>query len=76
MEARQRLIDTLGNLTLLTESLNPSISNGPWSAKQPKIAESLLAMNRSIAKKDWSEDEIEMRAVTLTKMVNEIWPNE
>jgi uncharacterized protein with ParB-like and HNH nuclease domain len=51
METRQRWIDTIGNLTLLTESLNPSISNGPWSKKQEKINESLLAMNRSIAKK-------------------------
>jgi hypothetical protein len=29
---RRRLLHTIGNLTLLSEKLNPSVSNGPWAA--------------------------------------------
>lgn len=34
MDTRQQWIDTMGNLMLLTEALNPSLSNGPWAAKR------------------------------------------
>jgi hypothetical protein len=74
MDTRQRWIDTMGNLTLLTEALNPSISNGPWTAKREKIGKSLLAMNRDIAQESaWSEAEIEKRAGTLAAVANRLW---
>lgn len=74
MDTRQRWIDTMGNLTLLTEALNPSVSNGPWAAKREKIGKSLLAMNREIAGKDiWSEVEIEARASKLAGVANSRW---
>ena len=74
MDTRQRWIDTMGNLTLLTEALNPSISNGPWTAKREKIGKSLLAMNRDIAAETvWSETEIEKRAGTLAGVANRLW---
>ena len=74
MDTRQRYIDTMGNLTLLTEALNPSLSNGPWAAKREKIAKSLLAINRTIAEKTtWSETEIEARSTALTAIANRIW---
>jgi hypothetical protein len=74
METRQRSIDTMGNLTLLTESLNPSLSNAGWSTKRAKIGESLLAINRGIAKKDvWSETEIEQRAAEIANVANKVW---
>lgn len=34
---REVLIHTIGNLTLLTQSLNSGISNGPWSDKRKAI---------------------------------------
>ncbi len=74
MDTRQRLIDTLGNLTLLTDALNPSIGNGPWPEKKEKIGGSLLAINREIAAElSWSEDEIELRAASLAAVANRIW---
>ncbi len=74
MDARQRLIDTMGNLTLVTGSLNPSISNGSWPEKREKIGKSLLALNRDIAGKDsWSEEEIELRAASLAAVANKLW---
>ena len=74
MDTRQRWINTMGNLTLLTEALNPSISNGPWEAKREKIGKSLLAMNRNIAAElIWSEAEIGRRAETLATVANRLW---
>ncbi len=74
MDTRQRWVDTMGNLTLLTESLNPSLSNAAWSTKRAKIGESLLAINRDIAKREtWSEVEIEQRASNLAKVANNVW---
>ena len=74
MEARQRSIKTLGNLTLLTEALNPSIGNGAWTAKRNKLGKSLLALNRSIAEVDeWDEAAIESRAASLAAVANRVW---
>jgi hypothetical protein len=74
MDVRQRWIDTMGNLTLLTEAMNPSLSNGSWAAKREKISKSLLAMNRDIADKSvWSETEIEARASKLADLANSPW---
>ncbi|MFO1082255.1 MAG: DUF1524 domain-containing protein [Reyranellaceae bacterium] len=75
MDERQRHIDTLGNLTLLTEALNPSLKNAAWAVKRKKIANSLLAINRDLASKEtWSETTITERANLLAKKVNGIWP--
>jgi hypothetical protein len=36
-ERRESLLHTVGNLTLLTQELNPSVSNGPWDRKLESI---------------------------------------
>ena len=41
MELRQQGVNTLGNLTLVTEALNPSLSNGPWEQKRAPAREVL-----------------------------------
>ncbi len=75
MEARQVAKQTLGNLTLLTSSLNPSLGNGPWSDKRESLRKSLLALNRDAAEHDvWDEASIERRSLNLAKLVNKIWP--
>lgn len=74
MDARQRWIDTLGNLTLVTDALNPSISNGSWVSKREGIKKLLLAINRDIAQQEsWSEGEIEHRTAKLAEVANKIW---
>lgn len=76
MDARQRRINTMGNLTLLTESLNPHLSNAGWPVKRVKIGESLLAINRDVAKmENWTESEIEKRASDLARIANKRWPD-
>jgi len=35
VRARQSAINVLGNLTLITQALNSTVSNGPFSVKMP-----------------------------------------
>jgi len=75
MEVREAAKHTLGNLTMLTYSLNPALGNSGWLYKKGLIAKSLLVINRSIAEHDdWNEDTIEARGVKLASTINEIWP--
>tara|TARA_Y100001933_G_scaffold212767_3_gene218047 strand:+ start:28863 stop:30731 length:1869 start_codon:yes stop_codon:yes gene_type:complete len=77
MDFRQKNINTLGNLTIVTESLNPSLSNGPWSIKRERLAKSLLALNREVAGLDfWNEEAIQARAKDLGTYVNTIWASD
>src|SRR5712664_1417186 len=38
-KCRERLIHTVGNLTLLTQELNSAVSNGPFEAKAAQIVQ-------------------------------------
>ena len=43
---RERVIHTIGNLTLLNSRLNAALSNGPWDSKREGLAEhSVLFLN-------------------------------
>ena len=73
--ARDAAVDKLGNLTLLTSSLNSVISNGPFSVKMPAIrAHSSLALNRELDAVDkWDETQIAERGASLFNLAREIW---
>jgi hypothetical protein len=73
---RDRLIHTLGNLTLLTKKLNPAVSNGPWEQKHQKILDhSVLQLNEGLrGKTSWDERQIEDRGRDLFALALEIWP--
>lgn len=73
--ARNAVVDKLGNLTLLTQKLNSSVSNGPYSVKMPAIrAHSSLALNRDLnAWGSWDEATIRERAEVLFKVARRIW---
>jgi uncharacterized protein with ParB-like and HNH nuclease domain len=75
-EERDRIIHTIGNLTLVTRKLNPSVSNGPWELKRKEIAaHSALAMNRHFyGKVEWNESSIDERTSELFKLALQIWP--
>lgn len=77
LEMRRRrsdCIDTFGNLTIITNSLNPSISNSAWVNKREALGRSLLAINREIAKRDtWNEQSISARSSELADRVNRVW---
>jgi hypothetical protein len=78
--ARERLIHTLGNLTLLTGPLNSKISKGPWSGEGGKAKglwdHDVLFLNKHIrdqAGTDWTEDAIQVRTQRLAQAIAEIW---
>jgi len=76
LERRYRLTQSLGNLTLLTQTLNSSVSNGPYFEKRPAIAEqSLLALNSYFqTQKSWGESAIVERGEVLATKAIAVWP--
>lgn len=74
---RQAAKHTLGNLTLLTRELNPSVGNSGWDIKRGSdgIGDSLLLINRDVIhSKVWNENEIIGRAQTIAEAIERIWP--
>ena len=74
---RENLIHTIGNLTLLTQTLNSFVSNGPFNKKRPEIAEqSLLKMNNyfQTCGDKWTEGNILKRGKALFNTAKTIWP--
>ncbi len=73
---RNQLLHTIGNLTLLTSSLNPLVSNGPFDRKKEAILEhSALNLNRVVFghEDNWDEDRILARGKELFKVAQKIW---
>jgi hypothetical protein len=72
---RQEHIDELGNLTLLTHSLNSKVSHGPFSVKMPAVrAHASLALNRELNNYDhWDEETIKHRGLALFEVAQNIW---
>jgi hypothetical protein len=77
IDNRNAIVQTIGNLTMLTEALNPSVSNGPWKNKIKAILEhSALNLNRRLAEvSDWNEDSIRLRSMTLFDVAKQVWPH-
>ncbi len=74
---RERLIHTVGNLTLATKRLNSTLSNAPWNEKRGTINKySILRLKESITSEDvWNEDAIKERSRYLAKVAAEVWPH-
>ena len=77
-EHRNRRIDFIGNLTLITRKLNSSTGNKPWPEKKQELAKhSVLILNRRLlakASNAWDEQAIAMRSQELARTVLEVWP--
>jgi hypothetical protein len=78
---RDRIIHSLGNLTLLTGKLNSKVSNGPWLGTEGKQhgleAHDVLFLNRALVKKSveqWTDDAIRLRTRELAAVITQIWP--
>jgi len=78
---RQDHVHVLGNLTLLTASLNSAISNGPWLGESGKLSQldkhDVILMNRPIrqdAQEGWNEHLIDARTDKLIDAILETWP--
>lgn len=80
-EGRDRLLHTIGNLTLLTGRLNSKVSNSSWKGDAgKKVAlhgHDTLFLNRTLldqAAEEWDEKGIRARTQYLTNLVLQIWP--
>ena len=81
--ARDRLIDSIGNLTLVSKDLNSRLGRAPWTRKSELYLQDKekLALNRDLLRPDrsrtpsvWDEEQIQKRSERLAKRVIEIWP--
>jgi hypothetical protein len=72
---REQLVNAIGNLTLVTSSLNPSLGNENFAEKKVQLASSLLVLNREIAAHAaWEETVIRERGAELATLATKIWP--
>lgn len=76
---RNMLVNTLGNLTLITGSLNPALSNSSWSMKRPELLKfTKLNLNQYFHSPEsnlWDEAAIRSRSEHLFSHVVRIWPD-
>ncbi len=77
-EIRAEHVHRLGNLTLLTRSLNSKVSNGPWSAKRAALQDhdTLLLNSRLLSTVDntWDEAGIDERTDAMIDVLLATWP--
>lgn len=75
-EERNKHVHVIGNLTLITGNLNPSLSNSGWMIKQPELIKfSELNLNRYFHDKNdqWNENEIDERSEKLYELAKKVW---
>jgi Protein of unknown function DUF262/Protein of unknown function (DUF1524) len=77
---RDAIVNTLGNLTLLTISLNSKISNGAWlgpNGKRDALQDhDVLMLNRRLidqATSQWSDELIRKRTERLIDVITKVW---
>lgn len=75
VRSRNTAVNVIGNLTLMTQALNSTISNGAFSVKMPAIkANTALALNRDLDAFDaWDETTIEERGSALFEVAKQVW---
>lgn len=87
---RDQLIHTLGNLTLVNNRLNPSLSNRPWTDQEAQargvgdtgkrselLKHSTLKICADLVVKhpdEWAEETIQARTAELVHRILTIWP--
>ncbi len=70
------MIQTIGNLTLLTQQLNSTESNGPWKLKKGALLKySKLLMNSHVQDEEvWDEKAIMKRGMLIAEKAKLLWP--
>ena len=73
---RNTLIHSIGNLTLVTQKLNSSMSNSPWACKRDELRKHgvLLLHNKLLPHPSWDETTIRSRSRQMAKLVLKRWP--
>ena len=77
-EERDRIVHSLGNLTLLTSKLNSKVSNSAWESKRTGLEKhDVLKMNSLLlaaADDSWADEKIRVRTQEMTEAILTIWP--
>lgn len=74
IRARNKIIHTLGNLTLCNKYLNPAASNGSFDFKRVEYAHSVLRCNRYFDQlTNWNEEAVIDRGKVLGQLICQIW---
>ena len=77
-ESRNQAVKEIGNLTLVTSKLNPSLSNAPWTEKWETLEKhTAFRLNWELLKDApdvWDEAAIHERSRQLCDYIKEIWP--
>ena len=82
-DRRNWSIDTIGNLTLLTQPLNGKLSNASWKKKRDGsdgmdgLRKSTLQINNDLVNSGdiWNEETITARARRLAEVAAKVWPH-
>jgi hypothetical protein len=73
---RETYVHRIGNLTLLTKSLNPAISNSAWDTKRAEISKwgKLNLSLEVVQNTHWDEGKIDNRSKALVDFAKDVWP--
>jgi hypothetical protein len=75
---RDAHVHRLGNLSLVTKRLNPSVGNSAWEKKRAALnAHSILHLNRDLVRDHvdyWNEELIDRRGAELAELIVKHWP--
>ena len=77
MQRRERLVHSIGNLTLVTSRLNSKMRNGPWREKKKMLSNhGMMYLNSGLIEHDsqWNDDAITNRSHLLADVVTRVWP--
>ena len=79
LERRQRLLHTIGNLSLTTDKLGIKMGADAWSVKRAALkSHDTLPINEDLlrhAGNNWTDDDIEARGERLADLALEVWPS-
>ena len=74
VRARNSNLQTIGNLTLLNQSLNPAVGNAPYGEKRDQYRNSVLRLNRYFDQQgEWEDSRIRERSRELANLLCGIW---
>ena len=76
-QQRERLLHTLGNLSLTTSKMGIAMGNDSWAKKRTHLRKDSLSLNKDVlshAGRQWTDQDIIDRGKRLADLAIEIWP--
>jgi len=76
-QQRERLLHTLGNLSLTTSKMGIAMSNSGWKSKRHHLKRDALSLNSDVlehASDQWTDVDIVNRGKRLADLAVQVWP--